>query len=331
MNGKLRKLLSLMLVMLMITSSLGVSFAAPQVTITFLAGDYGIFGTDSSGNPIMSNNQDVNQGTVWGDLVGNNTLVVPTPIPDPGYKLVNWEVSPVVPANWLDPTTGLLDDTTSITQDYVFKAKYQKIDYNFFIAGDDTYEVYINDQLAEAAAFQAVDAAGNVIDASTTTKSIVGYPIDAVYNSHYVNYNHLNKYYYAPGFARDTFIAIKGEDITGDSNAATIKAMYKYGSDQYEGTDGTWWYFASGNPLDPNDPPVAPQPDANGREWYEEAYQGTGWKQIEPTVGPALEMLIGIRACGQMAIKTAWRTPISGCGQIRTMNRQRVTLIHRSI
>ncbi len=282
MNRHLRKLLSLTLVLLMLTSSLNVSFATTLVNVTFFAGDYGILGIDTNGDPITQIVQEVNSYSVWGDVI-----TVPDVVADAGYKHVGWQISQSVPTDWLDPNTGLFYDDVSITRDYQFTALYEdnnppaQPDYNFFISGDDTYKVYINGFLASA--YQSVDSDGNVVENIPPTPPsaipIEGKPIDGATHSHHGNYSYMNKYLYGPGFKEDTFIAIKGADIDGQANIAAIKAMFKYddatAADRYKGTDGDWWYYVlKDNETEP--------PSTNNKEWYKEDFEGTGWKKVDP-------------------------------------------------
>ncbi len=121
---------------------------------------------------------------------------------------------------------------------------------NFFIIGDDLYKVYIN---------------GNETN------------IEALDKENPNNYRLVNSYFYNEPF---NLVAIKGEDGTGNSYIATIRASYKY-NESYLGTDGSWICYASNG----KEPPLYIDEDRNEYKWYEEGYIGFNWQnatEIDP-------------------------------------------------
>ncbi len=125
----------------------------------------------------------------------------------------------------------------------VFSRKPQN---NFFITGDDTYEVYIDG-----------------------LNQFNGLPVEG---SHETNYTTVNEYYYDDGFTNNTLVAIKGKDTSGRANIASIKAMYKIGN-EYKGTDENWYYLVADDDV---------YTDAEGRayHWYEYGYKSNDWKPV---------------------------------------------------
>ncbi len=154
---------------------------------------------------------------------------------------------------------------------------------NFFIAGDDWYETYIN------------------CDGTT------GYYVESVFNEALMKeldtpddgsiaklYQRYNKYNYSVvhGYKLgaenhlpvDTLVAIKGKDKNIAVNIAGVKVMYKYkeGEDyKYKGTNDSWYVYYPDNYETLTDEEKRPKPDANGKEWFEKGYIiGKDWKQV---------------------------------------------------
>ncbi len=120
---------------------------------------------------------------------------------------------------------------------------------NFFIAGDETYKVFIDGSDAK----------------------IEGLPLKKDFDFS-KNYTEVHGYDYKPGFTKDTLIAIRGQDFDGKSNVAGIKAMYKTKDGKFKGTDSTWWIHV-GDPQ----PYVA---KGHVYEWFEAGYKADDWKQV---------------------------------------------------
>ncbi len=126
-------------------------------------------------------------------------------------------------------------------KEITIKNTYSETQNNFFIAGDDTYSVWI-DAVADDSAFAE--------------------------GQEDINYDNAYGYYYAPGFQGDETIAIRVKDKY--TYVAGLKAMYFESNSQGSGYKVTntddWWVY----PVKSGDaePPV----DANGKHWYEVGY-----------------------------------------------------------
>ncbi len=194
-----------------------------------------------------------------------------TPVRD-GYRFLGWNTKADASGKWYKN-----HDNVKLTDDFELYAQWGS-DYNFYISGDDTYKVYINDELAKADAYELADKNGSYNQSLTPDIIIEGMTIDPSSSlAHKNNYEKLNKYSYKGKLEKDTFMAIRAQDIDGKHNISGLKAMYKYtdvsGNEAFEGTNDTWYYHI-GDPAN----------DSKGREWYKEDYEGSGWLKVNTEI-----------------------------------------------
>ncbi len=127
---------------------------------------------------------------------------------------------------------------------------------NFYITGDDYYEVYLNDELA-------VDAYGKEMRGRALSEP-----------DYMENYKTRNVFRYAETeLDENTFMAIKGMDLNGKATISGIKAMYRYDENKYNGTDDTWWVYVGSMTHEL-------EPDSDGHQWYQKDYRGKDWMPV---------------------------------------------------
>ncbi len=113
---------------------------------------------------------------------------------------------------------------------------------NFFIIGDDSYEVYINGEETD------------------------------IVNSAPASYQSINAYFYED---KIELLAIKGEDSTGMATISAIRASYLE-NDAYIGTDQTWICYTNNG----REPPIYIDENKNEIKWYEKGYVGVNWTPV---------------------------------------------------